>query len=76
MRRLIEIGSFYGGMTRQFRKFAPQAQIFAIDKYDVNYLAAEQENQYLKLELSAMVNYPMLKTFHLNLWNVCFQSNM
>ena len=44
----VEIGSFYGGMTKQFRKFAPLAQIFAIDKYDIQYVATHQSDQYLK----------------------------
>ena len=42
-------------MTKQFRKFAPQAQIFAIDKYDIQYVATHQSDQYLEKELQVSI---------------------
>jgi hypothetical protein len=67
---VVELGSYLGNSAKVIAEYAPNAQIYCVDRWDYNYIATKQKDQYQEYELKIMKEHPLYETFLVNTWHL------
>ena len=67
---VVELGSYLGNSAKAIAEYAPNAQIYCVDRWDFNFIQQYQKSQYQDYELAIMRAHPLYETFLINTWDL------
>ena len=67
---VVELGSYLGNSAKNIVEFAPNAQIYCVDRWDFDFIKKYQSDQYQEYELEIMKGHPLYETFLINTWDL------
>ena len=67
---VVELGSYLGNSAKNIVEFAPNAQIYCVDRWDFDFIKKNQVSQYQDYELEIMKGHPLYETFLINTWDL------
>ena len=67
---VVELGSYLGNSAKAIAEYAPNAQIYCVDRWNYDFIKQYQADQYQDYELDIMKKHPLYETFLVNTWDL------